>query len=109
CNGIVNGRRRQRRVQSANRRTQIPCENDVARVRASERSCRSESFVIPRVNAFPPKLRFQMFGEGGLHKPVFAVDVSVGHASERSYTAISPLIRRGSRRSRAIRSLVFSR
>ena len=58
---------------------QVALEHGFAGVGAAQRAVRAEGFLIPGVDAVPTQHLFQMFGEGGLDQPVFAVDVGVGH------------------------------
>src|SRR6516165_118799 len=101
---LSNGRRRQLRIEPHQRHAQVARQDHLARIGPAHGAVRSEGFVVPGIDAFPSEPLLQMLCKRRLHEPVFAVDVRVGHASALFHALISPLIRRGSRRSRAARA-----
>ena len=70
---------RQSRIEPFQRRPQIAHQHDFALAGPSQRTVRTEAFLIPGVDAVPTQHLFQMLGKGRLNQTVFAVDVGVSH------------------------------
>ena len=71
---VVNGYGRQVRVEPFQRRSEVTGQHRLLGVGTAEGAVGPESLFVPGVDAVPAEHSFEMFGEGRLHKPVFAVD-----------------------------------
>src|ERR1019366_2155669 len=73
-NGIFDGIRGQLRVEAKEGAAKVAGKDHFAGVSAAQGSGEAEGLLVPRVDALPAEVLFEVPGEGGLHQAVFAID-----------------------------------